>query len=84
MLKILELIFYPEAILQQKAKKVSPIPKDIDQLIKQMVLTMQENDGIGLAAPQIDISKQIMVVQDVEDEERTFAFLNPKFVFIFF
>jgi len=81
-MKTLAIVKYPQRILQKKAEKVSHITPDIQKLIPQMIQTMNENDGIGLAAPQINISQKIIVVQDIQSRtqkgaQESFAFLNP-------
>lgn len=67
--------------LRRKAKRVNA--KEIadplfQQLIDDMFLTMYEAPGVGLAAPQIGISKQLFVVDVREDEHEPAAVINPK------
>lgn len=68
-------------VLRRVAKRVTP--KDIadplfQQLIDDMFLTMYEAPGVGLAAPQVGVSKQLFVI-DVKDEERQpEVVINPK------
>ncbi|MEJ2628058.1 MAG: peptide deformylase [bacterium] len=52
---------YPDPILRQKAAPVDIITKEILQISHEMVDTMYSYEGIGLAAPQIGISKQIII-----------------------
>lgn len=85
-MKTLPIITYPKRILKKKAKKVLDIPEDIDKLVEQMKETMEEADGIGLAAPQINISERIIVVDHIQEREEAhqkdniLAFLNPHIV----
>ena len=82
----LSIVTYPQKILRQKAVTISQIP-EIEKLIPQMIETMYKNEGIGLAGPQIGISKRIIVVETAKDPReivrenqnkgRPFAFLNP-------
>ena len=58
---------YGEPILREKASKVNKIGKDDISIIEKMVETMFDNEGVGLAAPQIGISKQIIVVKNDQD-----------------
>jgi len=58
---------YGEPILREKASKVDKIEKADLLLIEKMIDTMFANEGIGLAAPQIGIGKQIIVVRNDKD-----------------
>jgi len=59
----LSIVTYPKKILKQKAEEVSDITSQIKKLIPQMIETMYASEGIGLAAPQIGISKRIIIVE---------------------
>jgi peptide deformylase len=78
-MKILPLVIYPAAILKKKAKKADSVVPDF---IERMKTTMKENDGVGLAAPQVNISERVIVVQDLENSEISHAFINPRIVSI--
>ncbi len=68
----------PDPVLRQKAKRVSAIDSSIQRLIDDMVETMQQANGVGLAAPQIGVSLRVVVVR-MPDEE-PMAIINPKIV----
>ena len=68
----------PDPVLRQKAKKVPGIDKSIQKLIDDMIETMQEANGVGLAAPQIGVSLRVIVLQMPEEEP--FAIINPEIV----
>ncbi|MBK9143705.1 MAG: peptide deformylase [Candidatus Melainabacteria bacterium] len=77
----LKLRYYPDNVLKQKAKKVTTFDMSIRQLAQDMLDTMYEEDGVGLAAPQVGVSRRLMVI-DVnagsEDEpRRPIVFINP-------
>lgn len=65
-------------VLRKQCKPVKEITNSILQLIEDMKDTMYQSDGVGLAAPQIGILKQIVVIDDREGGE--FALINPKIV----
>lgn len=67
-----------EPMLRQKAKKVSRIDGSIQQLIDDMMATMQYAGGVGLAAPQVGISLRVIVLQMPEEEP--IALINPEIV----
>jgi peptide deformylase len=69
-----KIITYPNSVLTKEAEKVKNA-KEEAELIKEMKEILKEEDGAGLAAPQIGISKQIFVVRD---HDHYYAFMNPK------
>lgn len=75
---LLEILTYPDPRLAKKAKPVETVDDEIRQLIDDMLETMYEAEGVGLAAPQVGVHKRIIVVdcgvRDA-DEERP---LQPK------
>lgn len=77
----LKLRYYPDNILKQKSKKVTTFDVSVKQLALDMLDTMYDADGVGLAAPQIGVSKRIMVIDvnaGAEDEPRSpIVFINP-------
>ena len=66
-----------DPILNKKTKEVKEVTPRIKQLIEDMLETMYEANGVGLAAPQVGILKRIAVI-DVG--EGPFVFINPKIV----
>ncbi len=68
----------PDPVLRQKAKRVSAINSSIQRLIDDMIETMQQANGVGLAAPQVGVSLRVAVIQ-MPDEE-PIALINPKMV----
>jgi peptide deformylase len=69
----------PNPILHKVAKKVSGLELKLpltQQLIDDMIKTMYDAPGIGLAAPQVGISKRIFV-SDVGEEHELYVFVNP-------
>jgi len=59
---ILELLTYPHPLLKKKSEQVEKIDSDVKKLIRDMTETMYFNKGVGLAAPQVGVSKKIMTV----------------------
>ncbi|MGB7087715.1 MAG: peptide deformylase [Phormidesmis sp.] len=67
-------------VLRQPAKRVSKIDNDLRELVRKMLQTMYSEDGIGLAAPQVAVNKQLLVV-DADPEDATtppLVLVNPK------
>jgi len=75
---IREICHIPNSVLRQKAKKVSAIDKSIQCLIDDMVETMRQANGVGLAAPQVGISLRVVVLQMPGEEPM--AIINPEIV----
>jgi peptide deformylase len=65
---------YPDPVLRLQAKPVSGIDDDIHRLVDDMFETMYDAPGVGLAAPQIGVSLQV-VVMDIGDGP--FHLINP-------
>ena len=74
---ILEIKKYPDPILRKKCEEVKEIAPDIKQLINNMIETMEENKGVGLAAPQVGVLKRIIVAQTDYGPK---AFINPEII----
>ena len=81
-LKIHAIVKYPDAVLSKPAAKVTNFDPDLQQLVEEMFASMYAAQGIGLAAPQIGISKQITVI-DVSFKERPedkLVLINPEII----
>jgi peptide deformylase len=59
----------PDPVLRRKARLVKNFDKNLQTLIDDMVETMREAPGVGLAAPQVGVSEQVIVVEYAEPEE---------------
>jgi peptide deformylase len=80
---IREIITVPDKILRGKARKVSSFGAELQTLIDDMVDTMREALGVGLAAPQVNAPLRVIVVEfnENEDEEtppKLYMVVNPK------
>ncbi len=74
---------FPDEVLRRKARPVSNINQDIQTLIEDMIETMRDAPGVGLAAPQVGVSDRVIVVEfgDEEDEavpKQLFILVNPE------
>lgn len=78
----LPIITYPEPVLAQIAQPVAEITPEIAKLIEDMVETMYESDGVGLAAPQVGKSIRLITLDETGPKERAkpMVLLNPEFV----
>lgn len=75
----LEIHHLGDRVLRQPAKRVAKIDAEIKHIIREMLQTMYSADGIGLAAPQIAVNKQLIVVDCQPDEPTTppLILINP-------
>ncbi|WP_147532031.1 peptide deformylase [Bacillus marasmi] len=76
---IRKIVTYPADILEVECEKVTVFDKKLAKLLNDMYDTMIEHDGVGLAAPQIGLNKQIAIV-DIDDEMGTIELINPKII----
>lgn len=67
-----------DPILREKAAQIEDINDDIRDLAREMLVVMKETDGIGLAGPQIGISRRIFVVRADDGIDR--VFINPQII----
>lgn len=69
-----------DRVLRQPAKRISKVNDEIRQTIVEMLQTMYSNDGIGLAAPQVGINKQLLVIDlELKDENKPpLVMINPE------
>lgn len=75
---ILEIKKFTEPVLRKRCRGVREIDKDIKQLIVNMAQTMEKNQGVGLAAPQVGVLKNIIIVKGDFKGQRILALVNPK------
>ena len=66
----------PDPVLREVAKEVTKFNSNLKKILKDMAETMYDANGVGLAAPQIGISKRMIVV-DVGDESGLIEMVNP-------
>ena len=85
---IREIVTLPQPILRHKARKVSDFGPDLQTLVEDMIETMRQAPGVGLAAPQVGVSLRLIVVEyGVENEEgeetgpkKLYPVINPEIV----
>ncbi len=68
---------YPDPFLRKNAVNVAEIDENIRALIKDMFTMMEEAGGIGLAAPQVGLSKRVITISINEKKFNRFALVNP-------
>ena len=77
-----EIVVYPHPALLEAAKPVEVFDEDLTRLVADMHQTMIKAEGVGLAAPQIAVSKRICIVDVTvgEDPDQLYILINPEIV----
>lgn len=76
----LDILTYPDPRLHTVAKPVAAVDDRIRQLVKDMAETMYEAPGIGLAATQVNVHEQVVVIDISETRDQLQVFINPEIV----
>jgi peptide deformylase len=75
---ILEILQYPDARLNTPAQRVEKLDAPTRKLIEDMAETMYAAPGVGLAATQVDVHKQIIIIDVSDDHCDLRVFVNPE------
>ncbi|MEO6147998.1 MAG: peptide deformylase [Sulfuriferula sp.] len=75
---LLNIIHYPDRRLHTVAKPVTQVDDRIRKLVADMAQTMYAAPGIGLAATQVDVHQQVIVIDISETRDDLRVFINPK------
>jgi len=75
---LLPILVYPDPRLARKAAPVERVDADIKRLVADMAETMYAAPGVGLAATQVDVHRQVVVIDVSEDKSRLQVFINPQ------
>lgn len=75
---ILEILHFPDARLRNVAKPVAQVDDSVRKLIDDMLETMYEAPGIGLAATQVNQPRRVIVVDISEERNQPLALVNPE------
>jgi len=75
---LLPVLCYPDPRLHKRAKPVDKVDERIKAIVKDMAETMYEAPGVGLAATQVDIHEQIIVIDVSDEQNELMVFINPE------
>ena len=76
----LPILQYPDARLYKKAVPVVKFDAELRQFVENMAETMYHAPGIGLAATQVDVHKQVIVIDTSAEHNQLQVFINPEIV----
>lgn len=84
-MSVLPIVTVPEEILRRKAHKVTDFGNDFQTLVSDMIETLRDAPGVGLAAPQVGISQRLIVVEYGDDDDESvpkklFVVANPEII----
>ncbi|WP_448212305.1 peptide deformylase [Colwellia sp. MEBiC06753] len=77
---VLTVLRFPDERLRTKAEEVTEVNDDIRQIVDDMFETMYDENGVGLAATQVDIHKRIVVMDTTEDKSDPITLINPEII----
>ena len=79
-MSVRDIVLVPDPVLRQVATPVAEVNDDIRSLMNDMIETMYDAPGIGLAAPQIDVSQRVIVMDcsDDDDKPQPLKMANPE------
>ncbi len=75
---ILEVLHYPDARLRKKAVPFETVDESCRILAQNMLETMYENNGIGLASTQVNVQKRLVVIDLSSDKNEPIYLINPE------
>jgi peptide deformylase len=80
---ILKVVKYPEPVLSTPGEPVTEFNDELKKLVEDMFETMYASQGIGLAAPQVAVSKRVTVIDlsQGKDPEQKLVLVNPEVIF---
>ena len=77
---LLDILRYPDPRLYRKAAPVTEVDESIRALVRDMAETMYAAPGVGLAATQVDVHKQVIVIDASETRDQLLVLINPEIV----
>ena len=78
----LKILIFPDPKLRKVAKKIDKFDKSLEMLSKNMLKTMYEAEGIGLAATQVDIHIRLVVMDLSEERNEPRVFVTPEYTIL--
>jgi len=77
-----EILTFPHPLLKKRSREVEQMDGELKRLIQDMTETMYDAGGVGLAAPQVGISRRVIVVDvsPMDPQQSLFVMINPEIV----
>ena len=77
---LLSILRFPDPRLHTMAKPVAQVDARIQQLVDDMLQTMYEADGVGLAATQVDVHERLLVMDTSDSRDKPQVLINPEII----
>jgi peptide deformylase len=77
---LLDILRYPDPRLHKKAAPITEVDESVRALVRNMAETMYSALGMGLAATQVDVQKQVIVIDASENRNELLVLINPEIV----
>ncbi|MFT8212284.1 MAG: peptide deformylase [Symbiopectobacterium sp.] len=77
-MSVLQVLHFPDERLRTIAKPVAEVNAEIQRIVDDMFDTMYEEEGIGLAATQVDVHQRIIVIDVSEERDQRLVLINPE------
>lgn len=79
-MSLLSILRYPDPRLHTVAKPVADVDERIRRLVDDMLETMYANDGVGLAATQVDVHERVLVMDTSDSRDQPCVLINPELI----
>lgn len=77
---ILTILEFPDERLRKKASPVHKVDDSIKKLVDDMLETMYESNGVGLAATQVNVHQRVIVIDVSEEKDAPLCLINPEII----
>jgi peptide deformylase len=77
---LLPILRYPDPRLHKVARPVAEVDARIERLVDDMLQTMYDAEGVGLAATQVDVHERVIVIDTSENRDQPMVLINPEIV----
>ena len=79
-MSLLSILRYPDPRLHTVARPVAAVDERVRRLVDDMLETMYANDGVGLAATQVDVHERVIVMDTSDSRDRPRVLINPEII----
>lgn len=77
---ILDILRFPDPRLRNKAKRIEQVDAALHRLVDDMLETMYQAPGIGLAATQVNVAQRLVVIDISEEKDQPLVLINPEII----
>jgi len=81
-MNLLDILLYPDKSLRTVAAAVDNVDGELDRFVGDMLETMYEAPGIGLAATQVNVHRRVLVLDVSEDNDEPLTLINPEILLL--